>query len=288
VDPNPIKDRSLRETIRALLDPLQDKIAQFERHTTAEEIDRISATTARIPKASSDNDQIVDVGGTLLWMPIYSRLLGYRKITVIQNPGYVAWMRQYHQGLCVEFNCEFIAANADKTTYSLVSEGAACVLCFELLEHLQGDPMHLVSEVNRILKPNGFLYLTTPNILYSYNLFRFLFGDHPFSWSVFTADYGDRHNREYTPSEVTQLLEAGGFSPVSLETLTYANKGSASKRIAAQALSLVPALMGRVPLGERGAFIHWRGHKVGPVRNRYPAFLYDLGLETSVGNSQGR
>ena len=40
----------------------------------------------------------------------------------------------------------------------------ATVICGELIEHLFEDPMHLMSEVNRILKPGGHLVLTTPNI----------------------------------------------------------------------------------------------------------------------------
>ncbi len=38
------------------------------------------------------------------------------------------------------------------------------VLCCELLEHLTEDPMHMMAEINRILRPGGHLVLTTPNI----------------------------------------------------------------------------------------------------------------------------
>jgi SAM-dependent methyltransferase len=34
-------------------------------------------------------------------------------------------------------------------------------LCCELIEHLREDPMHLMAEINRILKPGGYLIFTT-------------------------------------------------------------------------------------------------------------------------------
>jgi SAM-dependent methyltransferase len=37
------------------------------------------------------------------------------------------------------------------------------VLLAEVFEHLSVDPLHALSEIRRILKPNGKLVLTTPN-----------------------------------------------------------------------------------------------------------------------------
>ncbi len=37
-------------------------------------------------------------------------------------------------------------------------------LCCELIEHLAEDPMHMLLELNRVLRWGGLLILTTPNI----------------------------------------------------------------------------------------------------------------------------
>jgi len=173
------------------------------------------------------------------------------------------------------------------TTFGIASGVATCVVCFELLEHLQGDPMHLVSEANRVLADGGLFYITTPNVLFSENLVRYYFGGHPFLWSAYTAGYGDRHNREYTPFELIKLLEAGGFTVDQLETLTIYQYGNFLHRLAQMLLSLFPAVTGRVPLSMRGQFSHVRARRSGPVRERYPTFLYDLGGEKGVMKGVG-
>lgn len=54
-----------------------------------------------------------------------------------------------------------------------------CV-CVEVIEHLH-DPWHLISEFNRILKRNGELIITTPNIHSIPSRLRFLFyGEHSY------------------------------------------------------------------------------------------------------------
>ena len=46
--------------------------------------------------------------------------------------------------------------------------------------------------------------------------------------------------------------------------------------LAGTLLCLIPAVTGRVPLSMRGAFSHVQVRRSGPVRERYPMFLYDL------------
>ena len=50
--------------------------------------------------------------------------------------------------------------DAEKDLYPYYDDGHfATVLCCELLEHLTADPMHMMAEINRILKPDGHLVL---------------------------------------------------------------------------------------------------------------------------------
>jgi hypothetical protein len=262
--------------IKPLLIPLSDQIPHFEQLTTPAELKRIAATCSRIPKAHARSDHIADIGGSLLWLPLYRTLLGYTRISLIQFPEYLAGTNYDERRIKSEFGCDFVPADADRCSYGIESHSVTCVTCFELLEHLVGDPMHMVSEANRMLVDSGTLYLTTPNVLHDYNLVTLMFGGHPYGWSVYTRHYGDRHNREYTPFELIELLNAGGFEMDAFETLTYLRRGSLQKRIAAYLLCLIPAISGHVPLNKRGAFSHYRGHKTSPVRSRYPEFLYDL------------
>lgn len=81
------------------------------------------------------------------------------------------------------------------------------VYCSEVLEHLL-DPISLLSESVRILRPGGLLYLTTPN--YD-SLSRRLLGS---KWRVF----GKEHICYFTPQVLAGVLGMVGFSKVGVAT----------------------------------------------------------------------
>ena len=106
------------------------------------------------------------------------------------------------------FECEIDHFDAEKDIYPYPDGHFSTVLCCELIEHLYHDPMHLMAEVNRILKPGGHLVLTTPNIAALRGVAAILQGYHPgfFHAYIKPAAAGEeadaRHNREYTPREI--------------------------------------------------------------------------------------
>jgi SAM-dependent methyltransferase len=90
------------------------------------------------------------------------------------------------------------------------------VLNCEILEHLPLDPTHFLCECHRILKPGGSLLLTTPNVLSLENLWHLMWRKNIYDLYSGYGVYG-RHNREYTPAEVVDLLRACGFGVTRLE-----------------------------------------------------------------------
>jgi SAM-dependent methyltransferase len=101
------------------------------------------------------------------------------------------------------------------------------VLCSELIEHLDGDVLHMLREARRVLGDHGMLLLTTPNhasLAHRWALARgrsvYPALDHPDY--PFYAGAGVRnpmrHVREFTVHEIAALLAEAGFSRRSVDT----------------------------------------------------------------------
>ncbi len=85
-----------------------------------------------------------------------------------------------------------------------------CVIFCEILEHLLLNPDFAISEQRRILRPGGYLILTTPNSARLANLVRLIRGKNVADGYSPHGIYG-RHNREFTFPEVVDLLKRHSF-----------------------------------------------------------------------------
>jgi 2-polyprenyl-3-methyl-5-hydroxy-6-metoxy-1,4-benzoquinol methylase len=94
----------------------------------------------------------------------------------------------------------------------------AVIMC-EVLEHLNFNPLPLLKEINRVLKPGGLFYLSLPNGANVRNRLDILRG-HPIQVSVgsFFDQLNSRHPeivnghwKEYTAGEIREMLTPLGF-----------------------------------------------------------------------------
>ena len=94
------------------------------------------------------------------------------------------------------------------------------VIFSEVIEHLNINPLPVLQEINRILKPDGILYITTPNQVNLLNRITLMLGRsirNSISTSVTQIDQSQHticgiHWREYTLKELGEILEITGFS----------------------------------------------------------------------------
>jgi GT2 family glycosyltransferase/SAM-dependent methyltransferase len=151
------------------------------------------------------------------------------------------------------------------------------VLCCEMLEHLHTDPMGLVAEINRVLKPGGLLLLTTPNVVCTHALDYAMKGESPYVYGKFERGGAptDRHNREYTATEVGQLAQFGGFHIVSLKTNDswWPRDRNVLRLLAAEGHSIA----------RRGDNTFLLARKEAPIAVRYPVEFYQ-----TYGTQSGR
>ncbi len=172
------------------------------------------------------------------------------------------------------FSCKVDLFDAERDIFPYADESFDTVLCCELVEHLPSDPMHMMSEINRILKPGGHLVLTTPNIASLRAIHAIIHGYHPGFFPAYlkpsALEKGDsRHNREYAAREAYLLFHYAGFDVTLLETGPF-NDDPHSELDSTQAL----LKKNGVDTTLRGDGIYIVGKKTAAIRERYPDWLY--------------
>jgi glycosyltransferase involved in cell wall biosynthesis/SAM-dependent methyltransferase len=236
---------------------------------------RLQKTLAITPPGAPA-DRILEMGAYLQMTPALRSRLGYG---YVRGCYYGKLGRVDHRtAVSAEgetFECDIDHFDAEKDQYPYPDGHFSTVLCCELIEHLYYDPMHLMSEANRILKPGGHFVITTPNIAALRGVAAILQGYHPGFFHAYIApaaggaEVDARHNREYTPREIHQLLENSGFSVTLLETGAFRDEPHPEYAWVARLLERY-----NLPAHLRGDGIYAVGRKTGAVRERYPGWLY--------------
>jgi len=87
----------------------------------------------------------------------------------------------------------------------------------EVLEHIAvKNPVDILTDFLRVLKPGGLFVMSTPNICNISNIYALFNGKNIF-WpnDIFYGGF-DRHNREYTPDEVSAVVTQAGFANITM------------------------------------------------------------------------
>ena len=236
---------------------------------------RLEKTLAITPPGSSE-DRILEMGAYLQITPALKTKLGYGEVRgcYFGEAGHVDH-RQVTSESGETFECDVDLFDAEKDPFPYPDGYFSTVLCCELLEHLTTDPMHMMMELNRILKIGGSLVLTTPNIASLRAAAAILQGFHPMLFPAYIrpragGEVEARHSREYTPREIQSLFEVAGFELTLLDTGPFREEPKPE-------LQWVEHLMDRyiLPKDHRGDGIYAVGRKTGAVKQRYPEWLYN-------------
>ena len=258
---------------------LADSILEFcsespeARQYAETHLGRFVKTVEITPKGAA-GDRLLEMGAYMQITPSLAKL-GYGEV----RGCYLGPLGKGHTKTVTStrgesFSCSVDFFNAESDPFPYEDGYFATVVCCELVEHLAEDPMHMMSEVNRILRPGGAVVMSTPNICSLRAIAGVLTGYHPGIFSKYTARQGGnqlepRHAREYAPRDVGLLLEAAGFSVAHLDT-------TPQPRVRPTEWDWVKTIltMHRLSSDLREDVIHAVGKKVGPVKDRYPEWLY--------------
>jgi len=120
---------------------------------------------------------------------------------------------------------DVIKCDIEKDKIPFKNNSFDLVIFNEILEHLRIDPIFALKEVNRVLKPNKNMILTTPNLYSIINISSFLMGK-----SINDAyDEFDKihtlghagHVREFSSNEVKRFLKNTGFEVIEAKFINY-------------------------------------------------------------------
>lgn len=172
--------------------------------------------------------------------------------------------------------------NGEREVFPYEDQRFDAILNCDTIEHMLCDPVHLLAECHRVLKPGGTMVVTTPNVLRLDNVVRLLQGRNIHDKYVLESASA-RHPREYTPDELKRIHEWVGFEVAHLQTgdFTRSVQSRTARRIARAALGVFRAAARFTGCEDVDPDL-WRGEQIiltaqrrGPVNLDRPEFLYE-------------
>jgi glycosyltransferase involved in cell wall biosynthesis len=232
--------------------------------------DRIVKTVQLLPRGNGEG-RLLELSSYLQMTPLVLRDGNYRDVTVTnwwEGEPRVKTQKIRHAQTGVELSFPMVNVDVERDRFPFDGETFDVVLCCELIEHLTEDPMHMLLEINRVLKWGGLVVVTTPNIASAFSIKESMSGSSPYIYGSYNRkSRADRHSREYTPSDVRLVLESGGFKVIKLfsEDLWHDTDEEFLKWLDHTG----------VPRALRGDNIFAVGRKLSDQVDRFPELIYD-------------
>lgn len=158
--------------------------------------------------------------------------------------------------------------NIEEDVFPFESESLDIVLFCEIIEHLLNDPCAVLRQIKRVLRDDGTLVLTTPNVNRIENVARMIVGANMYDPYSGHGPYG-RHNREYNKHELYNLLTYLGFTVDEIFTADVHHNATETY--------LDPEKFGQLIKyreHDLGQYIFIRARKTGEDKGKKPAWLY--------------
>ncbi len=233
---------------------------------------RLLRTLELIPQGKPEQ-RVLELSSYMQMPPLLKRYGKYENITVTnwwegEPKEKLQSVTHAQTGETVALPMRNVDVERDRFPFADASFDVA--LCCELIEHLQEDPMHMLWELNRVLKFGGLLFITTPNVVSAFSIQESLVGSSPYIYGAYNrgGNRADRHSREYTPRDVATALEAAGFKVTHLSAEdVWHDVDETFQSWLEKNSSLTRDL--------RGDNIFAVGRKLTDKLERYPASLYD-------------
>lgn len=170
---------------------------------------RYAKTLQLIKIKSIIGKKILDLGTLPGHLPIALKLLGaYEVLGLDYNPNRFGSRSQIeNQGI------KILECNIETDRLPFENHSVDLVIFTEVIEHLQASPKYALSEIKRVLKLEGILIVTTPNIENLANRIRKLLNKSIYPTPEQTGHLKrQQHHHEYKMNELARLIQEAGFT----------------------------------------------------------------------------
>ena len=248
----------INETIEPLIDPSDEYHMVHKRRF----VRTIQVLLDQIPSG-----KLLELGTSNL-LPIALKTLAPEvkvSVTDFDLSNSEIWEKDVKMGSNTK-SCIAYSVDLEKTKLPVPDETFDYVICSEVIEHMEIDPMFMLSEVNRVTKPGGILILTTPNVASSHGITKMLMGLEPYFYMQYQkpGKY-HRHNYEYSVHTLAKVIQAAGFDGSIWTEDTFEEPY----------MHVVDNLRAsRFKIENIGDNIFVVAKKIGPVVDRYPKEIY--------------
>jgi len=168
-------------------------------------LDRLLFTASCVTHKFPTSAKILDIGSHPFFLPGYLSLKGYENISVVDID------RPDDFPLDPRWGVQSCKLDIEEQKWPYEDGYFDVIMLLEVFEHLYKKPNHVFREIQRVLKPNGVLLISTPNGWTLRSILRFLIkqrsGHRIYSFSQTYEKLGHfDHIREYSVSEIKEYL----------------------------------------------------------------------------------
>ena len=229
---------------------------------------RFEKTLSFIPPADS-GAHAIELAATDFFQVALTSLFGYADVSGTQQSANIEEKRYYKVFEIGETQTRNLIVSIDLESELLpfADDSIDLVICCEVIEHLDVDPMFMLSEINRVCKVGAHVLLTTPNSCSARNFWKIAHGYRPHFFMQYEKSRSPyRHNIEYDVSAMVTLVTAAGFEPRLVET------HDVFEPPLPEAVDLLK--VNDLPLKFRGDGIFLLARKISGVTDRWPQGIY--------------
>lgn len=177
--------------------------------------DRFNFLIKKLQENYHDGKSFLELGSFRGYMMIAASLIGY-KVSGVDLEKYVDEIRE----LSEKYNFTNLPLDLEKNILPFQDNSFDVIVFSEVLEHLNFHPGRVFSEIARVLKKNGHVIVTTPNLSRLNNIVKLIFNnsinaelDQPF--------HEGTHYREYTSQEIVYLMKEAGLHNIETTFLNF-------------------------------------------------------------------